>query len=131
LIASGGYPSKSDFPGADLCIDSNGVFDLEVLPKSMVVIGGGYIGIEIAQIMNAFGVKVTLVVREIMLRFVDAEVVQLLCEQMKLSGIDLRLHSPHESVHREGESLSVKLKNGDKISCDTVLLAIGRPPNVK
>ena len=45
----------------------------------MVVIGGGYIGIEIAQIMCAFGVKVTLVVREIMLRFVDKEVVQVLC----------------------------------------------------
>ena len=48
LIASGGEPEAGSFPGADLCMNSNDFFDLEKIPDSCVVIGGGYIGIELA-----------------------------------------------------------------------------------
>ena len=71
MIASGSNPEKGQFEGADLCWVSDDIFEMEELPKSIVVIGGGYIGIELAQIMHAFGVKTTLIIRDIPLRFVD------------------------------------------------------------
>lgn len=48
LIASGSGSEEGKFEGKELCMTSNDVFDLEELPKSMIVIGGGYIGVEIA-----------------------------------------------------------------------------------
>lgn len=68
LIASGSHPEMGGFPGSDLCMDSDDFFAMETLPESAVVIGGGYIGVELAQILQALGVKVTLVVRSIILR---------------------------------------------------------------
>lgn len=68
LIASGSTPEEGTFEGRNLCWVSDDIFTMEKLPKSMVVIGGGYIAIEMAQIMQAFGVKTTLVVRDIPLR---------------------------------------------------------------
>jgi pyruvate/2-oxoglutarate dehydrogenase complex dihydrolipoamide dehydrogenase (E3) component len=64
-------------------MNSNHVFELETLPESISVIGGGYIGIELAQILHSFGVKTTLIIRSIPLRFVDREVVEVLVHQMK------------------------------------------------
>lgn len=72
MIASGSTPSTPDFPGAEHCWSSDNIFVMEEIPESMVVIGGGYIGIEMAQILTALGCKVTLIVRSQMLRgFVD------------------------------------------------------------
>jgi len=48
LIASGSYPLVGGFPGSEHCIDSDGFFEMEELPKKVVVIGGGYIGVELA-----------------------------------------------------------------------------------
>ena len=59
LISCGSHPKQPNFPGVELCMNSDDIFDLEELPKSMIVLGGGYIGIEMAQIMQAFGVKTT------------------------------------------------------------------------
>ena len=79
MIASGSTPSKPNFPGAEHCWSSDDIFTMEELPKSMIVIGGGYIGIEMSQIMQALGTKVTLVVRSQMLRgHVDQELVPVL-----------------------------------------------------
>ena len=129
LIASGGRPEDGAFPGAEFCMNSNDFFDLESIPDTCVVIGGGYIGIELAQILNGFGCKVTLVVRSVPLRFVDDDVVDVLMKELEHSGVDVRLGSPHESVSREENGhLSVNLKSGDSIKAEKVLVAMGRPP---
>lgn len=60
--------------------------------------GGGYIGVELAQIWAALGVKVTLVVRSIVLRFVDRDIIDVLMAEMVKLGVELKLDSPHESV---------------------------------
>lgn len=60
--------------------------------------GGGYIGVELAQIWAALGVKVTLVVRSIVLRFVDRDIIDVLMTEMVKLGVELKLDSPHESV---------------------------------
>jgi len=79
----------------------------------MVVIGGGYIGIELAQIFNAMGVKTTLLVRDIPLRHVDAEVVASLLESMVKLGLDVRLKTPMEKVTKdENGFLTVHLGDG-------------------
>ena len=67
------------FPGSHHCVTSNHIFEMEQLPKSIVVIGGGYIGVEIAQIMNVLGVQTTLLVRNKMLSgMVDQELIPVL-----------------------------------------------------
>lgn len=55
VIATGGYPTLGDIPGAELAIDSDGFFDLEDLPKRVAVVGAGYIAVEMAGILNSLG----------------------------------------------------------------------------
>lgn len=132
LIASGSTPESGTFEGQDLCMNSDDFFQMEELPKHCVVIGGGYIGVEMAQILAAFGVKVTLVVRSIILRFVDRDIIELLMTTMKQLGVEIRLNSPHENVTANADgSLNVNLKSGETIACDKCLVAVGRPPNVE
>lgn len=82
--------------------------------------------------MAAFGVKITLVVRSIILRFIDRDLIDCLMENMKKLGVEIKLDSPHESVTRNDDgSLNVNLKSGESIQCDKCLVALGRPPNVE
>ena len=133
LIASGSTPAQEQFPGAELCSNSDDFFTWEQLPARAVVIGGGYIGVELAQILHALGVKVTLVVRSKMLRTViDEDLHGILEENMAKLGLDLRLGCQHEGVTKNADgSLRVALKGGDTVDADKVLVAIGRPPNVE
>ena len=113
-------------------MNSDDIFAMEELPQSMVVIGGGYIGIELAQILQAFGVKVTLLVRSVPLKFVDEDIREVLLENMRKLGVDVRLETPHESITKNWNgSLNVNLKNGETINAEECLLAVGRPPNLK
>ena len=95
MIASGSTPEPGSFEGSEFCMNSDDFFEMETLPERMVVIGGGYIGIELAQILQAFGVKVTLLIRSIPLRFIDSDITDVLVESMIKLGIDVRLNSPH------------------------------------
>lgn len=132
MIASGSYPETPNFEGSEHCINSDHIFEMEELPEKMVVIGGGYIGIEIAQIMQAFGVKVTLLVRDIPLRFVDKDVVDELVVNMKKLGMDVRLKTPFTKVTKgDNGMLSVHLNDGTTVEGEKCLIALGRPPNVE
>lgn len=132
MIASG---SRSIVPtnleGVELCITSDDIFALEQLPKSMVVVGGGYIGTEMAQIMQAFGVRTTLIVRDILLKHVDQEIVDLLIENMKKLGLDIRLKINLLKVTKipGSTNLLAHLSDGSIIETEQVLLAQGREPN--
>lgn len=64
LIAVGGRPARPNIKGAEYGIDSDGFFELESLPKSVAIIGAGYIAVEIAGVMNSFGVDTHLFVRQ-------------------------------------------------------------------
>lgn len=82
MIASGSRPDAGGFEGSEHCMNSDDFFAMEELPKRMVLIGGGYIGLELAQIMHALGVEVTLVVRSVLLRFCDTEIVDCLMKNI-------------------------------------------------
>lgn len=97
----------------------------------MIVLGGGYIGVEMAQIFQALGVKVTLLVRAKLLRgHVDQELIPILVENMKKLGLDVRLDTPFNGVEKAGDNLlQVNLADGSNVQAQKVLQAIGRPPN--
>lgn len=61
----------------------------------MICIGGGYIGVEMAQIMAALGVKVTLVARGVILKHIDRDIIDELMTNMKKLGVEIRLNAPH------------------------------------
>ena len=116
MIASGSksiLPTK--FEGIEHCISSDDIFEMEQLPKSIVIIGGGYIGTEMAGIMTSFGVKTTLLVRDLLLARVDQEIVDLLLENMKKHKTDVRLMCQASKVTKDGNILTVHLTNGETI----------------
>ena len=90
LIATGGRPVRPDMPNADLGIVSDDIFHLERLPKSILIVGGGYIACEFACILNGLGVKVTQYYRGAqILRGFDEEARGLIAESMRERGIDI------------------------------------------
>jgi len=132
LLAMGGRPVKPDMPGADLGITSNDIFHMDVLPKSMLIIGGGYIACEFACILNGLGVEVTQYYRGAqILRGFDDEARGLVAEEMQQNGIDLHLGTNILSLEQEDAGLRVKATNGDERLFDQVMFATGRSPNTE
>ncbi len=135
LIATGGHPIKPDLPGAEHAIVSDDIFHLDELPKSMLIMGGGYIACEFACILNGLGVEVTQFYRGAqILRGFDDEARGLIAEEMIQHGIDLHLGtnilemSPVDGDDAGG-ALRVKATNGAETSFDKVFFATGRAPN--
>ncbi|OUS35108.1 glutathione-disulfide reductase [Rhodobacterales bacterium 56_14_T64] len=130
LIATGGHPVKPDIPGAELAITSNEIFHLDELPKTMLIVGGGYIASEFAGIMNGLGVKTTQFYRGAqILRGFDDEARGLVCEEMCQAGIDVHLGTNVLEMRKEGDQIWVKATNGDERLFDQVMFATGRAPN--
>ncbi|ORZ05035.1 glutathione-disulfide reductase [Absidia repens] len=135
LVATGGHAIFPSIPGASLGIDSDGFFDLEHQPKDVVVVGTGYIGIELAGIFHALGSHVTVVSRTThILRPFDDVIRENLLQEMQRTGVDFCFNSHvTELVKQEGGKIQVKY-DGDgqpkTLQTDTVLFAVGRAPNV-
>ncbi len=132
LIACGTRPAPppDDVAGHDMVITSDGVLEMERLPRSMAVIGGGVIGIEYASIFAALGVEVTVVDRrERPLEFMDREIVDELIHQMRNHRVSFRLG---EAVGRlyvhDGppKRAVIELESGKRIVSDLVLFSVGR-----
>ncbi|HWV62212.1 MAG TPA: FAD-dependent oxidoreductase, partial [Oxalicibacterium sp.] len=136
LIATGGRPMRPDVPGGELGIVSDDFFHLPALPQNAIVVGGGYIAVELASILNGLGSKVTLVHRSAqLLRGMDADLGVFLAKEMEKKGITVRLDMQIASITAQGgtneEKKRVTLKNGDTIDADCILFATGRQPNVE
>ncbi|MBW7945139.1 MAG: glutathione-disulfide reductase [Sphingomonadaceae bacterium] len=131
LIATGARPGIPDCEGAEHGITSNEVFHLETLPKRVVIAGGGYIANEFAGIFNAFGVKVTLLLRsDRLLREYDQQLAERLQAISTAKGIDFRFNAPFRKVEKQANSsLLIHAGNDDPIETDLLVYAIGRPPN--
>jgi glutathione reductase (NADPH) len=130
LIATGGRPVVPP-EWADLgAMTSNEVFLMETLPRSVVIVGGGYIASEFAGILNGLGVAVTQVYRgSQILRGFDDECRAQVANDMRAAGIDLRLDSNIAQVLRRHDGYSVRLACGTDLVCDAILMATGRIPN--
>lgn len=132
VVAVGGWPHKPDIPGKEHAITSNEIFYLPEQPKRIVVIGGGFIALEFAQIMDGLGSDVTLMYRgDLFLRGFDQDMREIVRDEMRENtGIDLQFNtSPKEIVKNDDGSLSVVTDTGAKVDCDCVLMATGRKGN--
>jgi glutathione reductase (NADPH) len=134
LVAVGARPSLPDLPGLDLAITSDDVLEhLEEKPGHLVVVGGGYIGVELATICHALGVRTTLVIRRTEpLRGFDRDVRAAATEEMRQRGLDLRTSTTVHHLERAGGRLVLHTTAGP-IPADAVLYATGREaiPNTR
>ncbi len=132
LIATGGRPHVPAIEGADLAVTSDDMFDLPVFPQRLVVVGGGYIGCEMASIFHGLGAQVTLLYRgEQILRGFDDEVRNFTADEMRKAGVDVRVHCDVARIEPgAGGARRVVLSDGTRVDADVVLYATGRRPNV-
>ena len=132
LIAAGGWPAMPDVPGVEHAISSNEAFHLEQLPKSILIVGGGFIALEFAGIFNGLGVETTLVYRgPNVLRGFDEDVRVHLAEEMEKRGIKIILGSQHDKIEKTADGLVSHLTNHHKLTTDVVMFATGRKPKVE
>ena len=130
-IATGGRPTIPSIEGAEHGIDSDGFFALTTQPKSVAVVGAGYIAVELAGVFYALGSKTHLVVRkEKPLRGFDNMLSDTLVEQMAKHGPTLHNHSTPQRIEKlSDDRLMVHLSHGKTIGpVDTLVWAIGREP---
>ena len=137
IIAAGSVNAQPPIPGLrenPNCIDSTGALSLEKLPESMVVIGGGVIGIELACAYSAFGTRVTVIeALDHMLPMLDAEISAVGIEHLKKRGVEFHLECPVQSVEPSpvGAKVVCRDKGGELLAfeAEKVLVAIGRRAN--
>lgn len=131
LVATGGTPTVPSFPGCEHVVTSDSMFDLDPFPRRLLVVGGGYIACEFASIFNGLGSNVTQLYRgDQVLRGFDEDVRHFIGQELRKTGIDLRLGADVRAVHRGAHALEVTLIDGSVLAADVVLYATGRIPNV-
>ena len=136
VIATGARPLIPPVPGIEKMdyLTSDTVWHLRTLPGRLLVLGGGPIGCELGQAFARLGARVTIVQRgPQLLKSEDPEIAALVEAQFRREGIDVRTGHAARSFHREeGEKILLCQANGQevRISFDTLLVAVGRKPNV-
>jgi glutathione reductase (NADPH) len=131
LIATGGAPVlEPEIPGREFTITSNEIFDLPRLPKRMLIVGGGYIGVEFASIFARLGTEVTLTVRAPnVLRGFDEDMRTGVRDALERAGVHFKFGTLPCRIEKTAEGLSVSLTSGASILVDEILIATGRRPN--
>jgi NAD(P) transhydrogenase len=129
VIAAGSRPARPSSVEFDdvAVIDSDGIQKLERVPRSMVVVGAGVIGIEYASMFAALGTKVTVVEsRQRMLEFCDLEVVEALKYHLRDLAVTFRFGETVATVERHPKGAIAILESGKTIAADTVMYSAGR-----
>jgi glutathione reductase (NADPH) len=132
LIATGSWPMMPDIPGAECAISSNEVFYLPVLPEKVIIVGGGYVGVEFAGIFHGLGVDTTQLYRgDLFLRGFDDDIRKILADEMRKRGVDLRFNTDLVKIEKAGGLLKATLTGGEVIEADQILNATGRAPKTR
>lgn len=136
IIATGSIPSKPPIPGIDSkqCIDSTGALELQEVPKTMVIVGGGVIGVEIATLYSAFGCKITIVeMLDEILPMMDGELTKMIRTKLAKKGIEIYTSSKVMSFKDTGTGVEVSVQMSDGtnrvFSGEKALISIGRRTN--
>lgn len=130
LIATGGHPTRPHIAGSEHGLTSDDFFHLNALPPRAIVLGGGYIAVELASILNGLGSKVTLVYRDKrLLRTMDHDLGTFLAAELVKKGIDIRLETNVDAIRAEGDVKHVQLNDGRTLDAECVLFATGRHAN--
>lgn len=138
LVATGARPVALSVPGGELVSDSDDVFTWQTVPASIVVIGGGYVAVEMASILSRYGVKVDLLVREerLLPKF-DHEIAASLAEALSAKGIRIHFRTEVSMVSQSNGAMEVCYAQGDNpgrtqtVRAQAVLAAVGRKPNIE
>ena len=134
LLATGSEPAGLAVPGVNLpgVINSDQALELTELPASVLILGGGVIGLEFAQIYSDFGVAVTVVESQAaLIAQEDPDIVAVLQQALVRQGVVFQLGASATAIQAQGRQLQVKLKIGSKaqvLAADQVLVAVGRRP---
>ena len=138
LLATGSRPRE--IPGFEFdekqVLSSTGALYLEKLPASLIILGGGYIGMEFAHVMSSFGVEVTVVeMLDRILPLSDPEVVSVLEKEMKRRGVRIMTSTKAEKLSKnaKGVKLDVSGADGKKatLEAEMLLVSVGRAPNTE
>ena len=131
LIATGGAPQLLDgLPGLEHGITSNEAFLLEKFPERILIVGGGYVALEFANIFHGLGAKTRIVHRgDRMLRGFDDDLRAHLHIETERAGVQLTMKTTLTKIEKTGGVLRVTLSTGEHVEADQVLFAIGRHPN--
>lgn len=136
VIASGSRTFIPPIEGKELTgvIDSTGALNLEKVPSSLVVIGGGVIGIELANIFNSIGCKVTVIeMMQHILPLIDREISEMLKNKLIKDGIEMHTNHKVTKIEESSEGLQVSF-SGEKdlvVNAEKVLIAVGRTANIE
>ncbi len=134
LIATGGRPRVPGIPGAQLGITSDQFFELDALPERVAIVGGGYIGVELAGIFRALGSQVTVILRgQQLLKEFDTTLRETLLDEMTKSGVEVVAHCElAEVLRRRTGDLELRGTRGQvHAGFDCLLWAVGREPNTE
>jgi dihydrolipoamide dehydrogenase len=136
IIATGSLPAIPPIPGIkenDNCIDSTGALSLSEVPKSLLIIGGGVIGVEFASVYSQFGTKVTVIeALPKLLPLMEGELTAILRNKLEKNGVDIYTEAKVQSVEYSPVGAKVKVEyKGEVISfeAEKVLVAVGRRTN--
>lgn len=131
VLAAGSRPVAPDVPGLVEAgfHTSDTVMRMESLPRTMIILGGGFVAAELAHVFSSFGVDVTVVARSgTLLRHEDADVAQRFTE-LASQRWDVRLNRLAVRAERIGDGVTLQLDNGETLAAQEILVATGRRPN--
>ncbi len=134
VVSPGGYPIVPDLPGAEYGITSDGFFELTEQPKRAVVVGAGYIAVELAGVLNSLGSEVSMLLRrDHFLGAFDCLLRDTLMEEMSNAGVNLMTQVSVQSVEKQDNGqLKIHCNNGIVLEdVDSLIWAIGRAPNTQ
>lgn len=131
LIAVGGKPLRPNIVGSELAWVSDDIFNQESLPQRFLVVGGGYIAIEFASILNGLGFSVSSLIRsDNILRGFDIEITATLLSVLRDKGVNVSTKESPLSIENSKGDLITTTNLGRRIESDAVLFATGRIPNI-
>lgn len=132
LIACGTRPAENPLIVTDgqRVFNSDQLLHLPLIPRELIVVGGGVIGLEYAAMMTALGTRVTLVEqRPTLLDFADHEIIESLAHHLREEGVTFRLGEQVKSVTRDNDRVIAYLESGKTVKGDALLYAVGRQAN--
>jgi pyruvate/2-oxoglutarate dehydrogenase complex dihydrolipoamide dehydrogenase (E3) component len=136
VIATGSVISPAELPGLQATgyLDSDSVLELERIPESVIVLGGGYTACELGQFLSRMGARTTMLVRSgHLLTATDDDIGHALTDYFREEGIDVRTHATLLEARRQGAHKTIRYSRGgrdEEVSAEEIFFALGRTPNV-
>uniref|UniRef100_UPI002C15861B dihydrolipoyl dehydrogenase family protein n=1 Tax=Amaricoccus sp. TaxID=1872485 RepID=UPI002C15861B len=136
IVATGGRPAVPDIPGIQGAptLDSTSLLELDRLPESLIFLGGGYIGVELAQIMARMGTRATIVCRSRLLPRTEPEVSEALTATLRAEGVTVLDGATYHAANSDGDRamLTVTVNGAERdLTADCLVLTTGRAPNTE